>query len=69
MYLVTFKTLNFIEIPLKSPVLTSCGCTKDCFKNIFEERRKNLFDGFWKTGSFDIQNTFLCGCVKVTENK
>ena len=25
------------------------------------------FDGFWQTGNFDVQNAYLCGCVKVME--
>ena len=34
-----------------------------------EVTRKELFDGFWKTANFDVQNTFLCGCVKVFATK
>lgn len=34
-----------------------------------EERRKGLFDRFWKLANFDIQNTYLCGCVKVLTTK
>ena len=34
-----------------------------------EERRKGLFEGFWKLANFDIQNTYLCGCVKVMSTK
>ena len=26
--------------------------------------RKKLFDGFWQLGSFDVQNAYICGCVK-----
>ena len=37
----------------------SCGCTLCCFTNISEEYRKTLFHGFWKTGNFDIQNTYI----------
>ena len=34
-----------------------------------EERRKALFDGFWQTSNFDVQNAYLCGCIKVTCTK
>ena len=34
-----------------------------------EERRKALFDGFWSTSDFDVQNTYLCGCIKVVQVK
>ena len=34
-----------------------------------EVTRKELFDGFWKTANFDVQNAFLCGCVKVFATK
>ena len=31
--------------------------------------RGHQFDGFWKTGNFDVHNTFMCGCVKVFATK
>ena len=34
-----------------------------------EQQRKALFDGFWATGDFNTQNSYLCGCVKVVEAK
>ena len=32
-----------------------------------EEQRQNLFSGFWDTADFNIQNAYLCGCVKVVD--
>ena len=49
--------------------MTTCGCTRQCFTHISEERRKALFDGFWQSGSFDVQNVYLCGRIKVVRTK
>ena len=32
-------------------------------------RIKALFDGFWQTMNFDVQNAYLCGCIKVMSTK
>ena len=32
-----------------------------------EEQRQNLFSGFWDTANFNVQNAYLCGCVKVVD--
>ena len=32
-------------------------------------QRKKLFEGYWASGSFDIQSAYLCGCVKVLNIK
>ena len=42
-----------------------CGCALQCYDTVTIEHRKKLFTGFWGLGSFDIQNAYLCGCVKV----
>ena len=41
-----------------------CGCKCRCFAVISQERRKVLFDGFWQSASFDVQNAFICGLHK-----
>ena len=56
-------------MPPKRPSRTSCGCCRRCFERISEDTRKSLFDGFWKTANFDLQNAYLCGCVKVLNTK
>ena len=33
----------------------------------FEEQRQKLFDGFWRLADFNVQNAYICGCVKVLE--
>ena len=30
------------------------------------DQRKKLFSSFWELGSYDVQNAYLCGCVKVS---
>ena len=46
---------------------TPCGCRQNCFEAVGDEQRKKIFDNFWKLGSFDVQNAYLVGCVKITE--
>ncbi|CAG9839225.1 unnamed protein product [Diabrotica balteata] len=41
-----------------------CNCQNRCFHNIPEQSRKNVFESFWKMGSFVAQNAFLCGLIK-----
>lgn len=42
-----------------------CGCGLRCFEILSTEQRKRVFSGFWGLGDFNIQNAYLCGCVKV----
>ena len=46
-----------------------CGCALRCYDRVGRAQRQKLFDGFWGMGSFDVQNTYLCGCVKVINIK
>ena len=68
MYKCMVSTL-FLQITPKRPSRISCCCTRRCFDRIPEDQRKILFDGFWKSGNFDVQNAYLCGCVKVINTK
>ena len=43
----------------------SCECALQCFSTLTTEQRRTIFSRFWALGNFDIQNTYLCGCVKV----
>jgi len=46
---------------------TLCGCHLNCFETVVEPQRKRLFEEFWKATDFNIQNAYICGCVKVVE--
>ena len=46
---------------------TPCGCRLKCFEAVGDEHRIKLFDSFWKLASFDVQNTYLTGCVSISE--
>jgi len=46
---------------------TPCGCHLNCFETVAEPQRKRLFEVFWKTANLNIQNAYICGCVKVVE--
>ena len=46
---------------------TPCNCRRQCYSKVPLEQRKKLFDGFWVSGSFNVQNAYLCGCVKTSE--
>lgn len=48
---------------------TPCGCSRKCCTKVAEDQRRILFDGFWASGDFNTQNSYLCGCVKVIEPK
>lgn len=48
---------------------TSCSCPLRCCNKISEAERKKLFDGFWSTGAFNTQNSYICGCIKILEPK
>ncbi len=61
--------LTILQVPPKRPSRTVCGCVRRCFDRIPEHKRRSLFDGFWKASNFDVQNAFLCGCVKVLATK
>ena len=43
----------------------TCGCVLRCFDTVPHEQRKKTVTGFWALGNFDVQNAYLCGCVKV----
>jgi len=51
-------------VPKKKFENKDCGCQKKCKDVIDEDIRKNHFDNFWKMGSFETQNAYLCGCVQ-----
>ena len=44
---------------------TSCGCSLRCCEKLSSTERKRIFESFWATGNFDVQNAYLCGCMKV----
>ena len=46
---------------------TPCGCKMKCYNQLSVDDRKKLYDGFWASGSFDVQNAYLCGCVRSVE--
>ena len=46
---------------------TPCGCGLKCFETVSESQRKKLFEGFWSSADFNVQNAYICSCVKVTE--
>ena len=48
-------------------VESPCGCKLQCYQNIPLEQRTKLFDGFWASGSYNVQNAYICGCVKITK--
>ena len=46
---------------------TPCGCSLHCCEKLSSAERRQIFDGFWSTANFDVQNAYLCGCVKVLD--
>lgn len=44
-----------------------CNCSRQCYSKVPLEQRKKLFEGFWASGSFNVQNVYICGCIKTSE--
>ena len=57
----------FTQVPPRRADNTPCKCKLRCYDKVSDAQRKALFEGFWKTSSFDVQNAYICGCIKVTE--
>ena len=48
---------------------TLCDCKLKCYYNITRGQRQQLFDGFWRSRNFNIQNAYICGCMKLLSTK
>ena len=59
------ETSNVIQVPAKQIDTTPCKSSLKCFEAVGEEQRQRLFDGFWRTNDFSLQNSYISGCVKV----
>lgn len=46
-----------------------CNCKKKCFEEVSEADRANIFTNFWKMATFDLQNTYLRGCIRACHTK
>ena len=47
----------------------SCDCPLHWYEKLPLAQRQKLFDGFWESGSFHVQNAYLGGCIKVIDVK
>ena len=63
MYLST----SSLQVPARRANDTPCSCTRHCYDKVPADQRKRLFDGFWSVSRFDVQNAYLCECVKIME--
>ena len=43
----------------------SCGCALRCCDKLSTDKRKAIFEGFWALGNYDVQNTYISGCIQV----
>ena len=46
---------------------TPCSCALRCYEKVSGEQRRKIFSGFWDTADFNVQNAYICGCVKVID--
>ena len=60
-------SLSLLKESAKQVSNTSCGCALRCFDKVSGEQQQNLFSGFWDRANFNVQNAYLCGCVKVVD--
>ena len=56
--------LLLLQVNARTPDNNPCNCALRCYDKLTQEERKSIFDAFWATASFDVQNDYLCGCVK-----
>ena len=61
--------LHLLEIEAKQCNNTPCGCPLKCYEKETEDQGTKLFDGFWASADFYMQNAYICGCIKVTDIK
>ena len=69
MSIICLHCIQPFQVPAKKMGSEPCGCALKCFDKISEDQRKRLFAGFWDSGNFDVQNAYLCGCVRVMKTK
>lgn len=46
----------------------SCTCKENC-RSKLNNKEVEIFNKFWDLGSFDIQNAYLFGCIKINTKK
>ena len=63
-YTTYLPFLLLLQVNARTPDNNPCNCALHCYDKLTQEERKSIFKGFWATASFDVQNVYLCGCVK-----
>ena len=66
---ITIICVQHFEVSTKKMGSELCGCARKCFDKISQDQRKCLFTGFWESGNFNVQSSYLCGCVRVMKAK
>ena len=52
---------------LKELVDHNVNCRYECQKNISEEKRKEIFEDFWKVGEYNLQTSFIYNAITVAD--
>lgn len=42
-----------------------CNCKRQCFTRFTEDERRNIFNAFWEMKNFNLQNSYIFGCLEV----
>lgn len=62
---VSLKTKKLVQArELGSP----CGCKKKCREKL-NNMHETIFHKFWDLGTFDMQNSYLFGCIRIHSKK
>lgn len=59
------KTMKTVEARKLGP---PCSCEQNCRQKL-NNTEELIFNQFWKLGSYDLQNSYLFGCIHVGKKK
>ena len=67
--MVASVSCSYMQVSARKAGDPICKCNLQYHTNVSADQQKKLLDWFWKTSNFNVQNTYLCGCVQVSEVK
>jgi len=68
MGLVYLNSKNVVVNKKTHQLIDKC-CHYLCCQKISEDQQKKIFDGFYKIGNFDLQTSYLCELISVSDKK
>lgn len=68
MGLVYLNSKNVL-VNKKTHQLIDKNCHDLCYQKISEDQQKKIFDDYYKIGNFDLQTSYLCELISVSDKK